>query len=62
MTAANWGLFCPHFGFEENTFLISPGTGHRSQVLEMLPAFSFISYACSFRAGDGASFFFQLAR
>jgi hypothetical protein len=48
----------PHTGFVESLFFISPHTGHgSSQVFEMLPAFSWISCACAFRAGDDASIF-----
>jgi hypothetical protein len=39
-------------------FFISPRTGHgNSRVLEMLPAFSCISCARAFRAGDNSSIF-----
>jgi hypothetical protein len=39
-------------------FFISARTGHgSSKVFEMLPAFSCISWACAFRAGDDASIF-----
>ena len=50
----------PHTGFVESLFFISPRTGHgSSQVFEMLPAFSWILWACVFRAGDDASMFFS---
>ena len=54
------GAVRPHTGFVESLFFISPRTGHgSSQVFEMLPAFSCISWACAFRAGDDASIFFS---
>jgi hypothetical protein len=37
------GAVCPDLGFADNFFFISLRTGHDSQVLEMLPAFSCIS-------------------
>jgi hypothetical protein len=43
--------------FIKNLFFMSPRTGHRSELFEMLPAFSFISWACAFRAGGVASIF-----
>jgi hypothetical protein len=53
------GAVCPHLGFVESLFFISSRTGHgHPQMLKMLPAFSCISWACAFRAGDGASIFF----
>jgi hypothetical protein len=33
------GAVRPHSGFVENLFFISPRTGHRSHVFEILPAF-----------------------
>jgi len=51
------GAVRPQSGCVENFFFILSCTGHRSQVFEMLPAFSFISRACAFRAGDDASIF-----
>jgi len=54
------GAVRPHTGFVESLFFISSRTGHgSSQVFEMLPAFSCISWACAFRAGDDASIFFS---
>jgi hypothetical protein len=54
------GAVRPHTGFVGSLFFISPRTGHgSSQVFEMLPAFSCISWACAFRAGDDASMFFS---
>ena len=54
------GAVRPHTGFVESPFFISPRTGHSSsQVFEMLPAFSCVSWACAFRAGGGASIFFS---
>jgi hypothetical protein len=39
---------------------ISPRTGHgSSQLLEILSAISYISRACAFCAGDGATIFFS---
>jgi hypothetical protein len=47
------GAVRPHTGFVGGLFFISPRTGHgNSKVFEMLPAFSCISCACAFRAGD----------
>jgi hypothetical protein len=55
-----WGSFCPHTGFVGSFLFISPRTGHgSSQVFEMLPAFSCISWARAFRAGGDASIFFS---
>ena len=45
------GRFAPPSGFVKNLVFISPRTGHRSQVFEMLPTFSFISWGCAFRTG-----------
>jgi hypothetical protein len=56
--ALSAGVVRPHTGFVGSIFLISPRTGHGSlQVLEMLPAFSCISFACAFRVGGDASIF-----
>ena len=45
------GRFAPHTGFVGSLYFISSRTGHgSSQVFEMLPAFSCISWACAFRA------------
>jgi hypothetical protein len=56
------GAVRPHTGFMGSLFFISPRTGHgSSQVFEKLPAFSCISWACAFRAGDDPSIFFQWA-
>ena len=53
--ALHTGAVRPHTGFFESLFFISSRTGHgSSQVFEMLPAFSCISWACAFRAGDDA--------
>jgi hypothetical protein len=50
----------PHTGFVGSLFFISPRTGHgSSQVFEKLQAFSCISWACAFLAGDDASIFFS---
>ena len=50
----------PHTGFVECLFFILSRMGHgSSKVLEMLPAFSCISWAYAFRAGDDASIFFS---
>ena len=52
------GAVRPHTGFVGSLFFISTRTGHgSSQEFEMLPAFSCISWACAFRAGDDASIF-----
>ena len=54
------GAVRPHTGFVGSLFFISFRTGHgSSKVFEMLPAFSCISWACAFRAGDDASTFFS---
>jgi hypothetical protein len=54
------GAVRPHTGFVGSLIFISPRTGHgSSQVFGMLPAFSCISWACAFRAGDDASMFFS---
>jgi hypothetical protein len=54
------GAVRPHKGFVESPFFISPRSGHgSSQVFEMLPAFSCISWTCAFRAADDASVFFS---
>jgi hypothetical protein len=51
--ALHTGAIRPRTGFVESLFFISSRTGHcSSQVIEMLPAFSCISCACAFRAGD----------
>jgi hypothetical protein len=53
------GAIRPHTGFVRSLFFISPRAGHgSSKVFEMLPAFSCVSCACDFRAGDGASILF----
>lgn len=52
------GAVRPHLGFVESLFFITSRTGNRTQVFEMLPAFSCISWACAF-AGDGAAIFFS---
>jgi hypothetical protein len=50
------GAVCSYTGFIESLFFISPRTGHgSSQVFEILPAASCISWACAFRAGDDSS-------
>ena len=46
----------PHPGFVGSLLFISPRNGIRTQVSEMLPAFSCISWACAF-AWDGAAIF-----
>jgi hypothetical protein len=52
------GAVRPHTGFVGSLFCISPRTGNGiSQVFEMLPAFSCISWACAFRAGNDISIF-----
>jgi hypothetical protein len=54
------GAVRPHTGFVESLFFVSSRSGHgSSQVFEMLLAFSCISWACAFRAGDDASIFFS---
>jgi hypothetical protein len=54
------GAARPHAGFMASLFIISPRMGHgSSQVFEMLPACSCISWACAFRAGDDASIYFS---
>jgi hypothetical protein len=59
-SALQTGAVRPHTGFVESLFFISSRTGHgSSQVFELLPAFSYISRACAFRAGDDASIFFS---
>ena len=45
------GAVRPHPGFVESLLFISPRNGTRAQVLEMLPAFSCISWACVFCGG-----------
>ena len=52
------GAVRPHPGFVESLLFISSRNGACAQVLEMLPAFSCISWACIF-AGDGAAIFFS---
>ena len=52
----NTGAVCPHPGFVESLFFISSRSGTRTQVFEMLPSFSCISWACVF-AGDGYAIF-----
>jgi hypothetical protein len=50
----------PHTGFVGSLFFKSLRTGYGSlQVFDMLPAFSCISWACAFRAGNDASIFFS---
>jgi hypothetical protein len=54
------GAVRPHTGFVESLFFTSSRTGHgSSQVFQILPAFTCISWACAFRAGDNASIFFS---
>jgi hypothetical protein len=51
------GAVRPHTGFVESLIFISLRTGHgSSQVFDMLSAFSCISWACAFRAGDDDAF------
>jgi hypothetical protein len=58
--ALHTGAIRPRTGFMESLFFIWPHPGHgSSKVLEMLPAFSFISWTCAFCAGDNASIFFS---
>ena len=52
------GAVRPHPGFVESLLFISPRSGARAQVFEMLPAFLCISWACVF-AGDGAAINFS---
>jgi hypothetical protein len=49
----------PHPGFVVSLYFITSRTGNRTQVFEMLPAFSCISWACAFAGGGGASIFFS---
>jgi hypothetical protein len=57
-SALHTGAVRPHTGYVGNLFFISPRTGHgSSQVFEMLPAFSCLTWVCVFRAGDGASIY-----
>jgi len=51
------GAVCSHSGFKGNLFFVSPRTGHRSHVFEILPASSFISWVCAFCAGGDVSIF-----
>jgi hypothetical protein len=54
------GAVRPHTGFVGSLFFMLPRTGNSSsQVFEMLPDFSCISWACAFRAGGDASIFFS---
>jgi hypothetical protein len=57
--ALHAGAVRPHSGFVGNFAFMSPRTGHRSKVIEMLPAFSFSSLACASRTGGDASIFFS---
>jgi hypothetical protein len=53
------GAVRPHTGFAGSLFFISPCTGYgSSQVFKMLPAFSCVSWACAFLAGNDESIFF----
>ena len=54
--ALHTGALRPQPGFVESLFFISSHNGARAQVLEKLPTFSCISWACVF-AGDGAAIF-----
>jgi hypothetical protein len=52
------GRFAPIPAFLESHFHIAPH-GPLPQVLELLPVFSCISWACAFNAGGDASLFFS---